>query len=203
MDLRETIESTFGNRAFERPLLPAFPGGIRLELSEGGTAIRQVFVALRKAEEICESVFEGEESIGVCLRFCGPEGFLAAKGGFRELRKAEIRIPGERCFWTVRASDEDEGNEVHAHHVAFHSPKRMLINFLWCAFAQDFGSLSPRPGFQVYLFSLGKQLWLWPYDDRGMDVVGPNREALRSLRDQFQGYLLQAGKPKPHGGHMR
>jgi hypothetical protein len=196
MNLRETIESTFGERVFNRPLVHACPGGLRFELSEGGTAIRQVFVAMRKAEEVCESVFEGEESIGVCLRFSGPGGLLAAKACFRELKRAEIRIPRERCLWTARASDEDEGDEVHAHHVAFHSPKGLLINFLWCAFAQDFASLSPRPGFQVYLFSLGKRLWLWPYDDRGMDVVGPNCEALRSLRDRFQGYLLSAGDPK-------
>lgn len=198
MDLRAFIESTFCGKAFERPLFYAYEGGLRFELSEGGTAINQVFVALKKAEEICQSIFQGQESIGVCLRFFGPEKFLTAKAEFRELKNAQIEIPGERCIWTVRAPEEDEldeGAEEYWHHVAFLAPKALLVNFLWCSFVQDFGRISPRPGFQVYLFSIEKQLLMWPYDDRGMDVVGPNHEALRGLYFEFGKHLLDYDRP--------
>lgn len=198
MDLRSLIETTFEGKAFERPLFYAYEGGLRFELSEGGTAIRQVFVSLKKAEQICQSIFEGQESVGVCLRFFGPEKFIAAKPDFRQLKAAEIEIPRARCIWTTRGPAEDESNEGAEycwHQVAFLAPKDRLVNLLWCSFVQDFGAISPRPAFQFYLFSIEKQLLVWPYDDRGMDVVGPNHEALSALYYEFPTYLLDYDKP--------
>ena len=50
--------------------------------------------------------------------------------------------------------------------------------------------IQPNPGCDVYLFNLQKKVVVFPYDDRGMDVVGPNRELLAVLYKRHQSYLL-------------
>ena len=46
MDLKHEIETIFEGRAFLRPLFYNYPGGLRFELAEGGTAIEQFLLAL-------------------------------------------------------------------------------------------------------------------------------------------------------------
>jgi hypothetical protein len=65
------------------------------------------------------------------------------------------------------------------HDIAFKAPTEYLINALWCAFSSDFGCIEPNPMADIYLFNLDKEVMVWPYDDRGMDIVGP-----------FEHYLL-------------
>jgi hypothetical protein len=42
----------------------------------------------------------------------------------------------------------------------------------------------------VYLFNIPEQIMVLPYDDRGMDVAGPNRPLLKELYEAFSHYLL-------------
>jgi hypothetical protein len=207
MDLRATLETLFDGKTFDQPLYYSYEGGLRFELSEGGTPIDQVFVALTKAKLICDAIFEGQERIGVCLRLYGPEKLMASKRNFEELKKAGIRISRDRCIWSTRVPVEDvpeyaledaleEDVEEFWHHFAFFLPESKLLTLLWCALVGDWGTMSPNPGFLVYLFSVEQQLLVLPYDDRGMDAVGPNHEALRSLYRRFNEYLLDYDRPE-------
>jgi hypothetical protein len=71
----------------------------------------------------------------------------------------------------------------------------LLPNLLWCALASDFGSIKPNPGCSYYLFNLQEGLLAFPYDDRGMDVVGPNRDLLTMLYRKYGTYLLDYDRP--------
>ncbi|WKB56073.1 DUF3885 domain-containing protein [Eleftheria terrae] len=85
MRIRDEIENVFNGKTFLRPLFYRYPGGLRFELSEGGSAIDQFLTALRKGQQICESVFEGQQVLTVCLRVRGPSQPFAYRHLLREL----------------------------------------------------------------------------------------------------------------------
>lgn len=194
MRLRSEIEKVFEGNAFKRPLFYTYPGGLRFELSEGGTPIDQLLLAIRKAREICGDIFDAEQPLVSCLRVPGEPSAFAHREVLRELRAAGIRAPRDKCVWVEAVPPEDrfeEETEERWIHVAFEAPAAVLQRLLWCAFARDFGSIRPRPDCDVYLFELSKGVMVLPYDDRGMDVVGPNHALLAALYRRHSRYLLE------------
>ncbi len=190
--MREKIAGRFEGKAFLRPLFYSYPGGLRFELAEGASAIERFLVALRKATTICADIFPEDTPIVACLRaYAGGSGF-AHRHTLMELRNAGIRIPREREVWvdTHTPSVPDGASEESWINVAFEAPRALLPNLLWCALAADFGHIRPHPLCSVYLFNLDAGIMTLPYDDRGMDVVGPNHAALAALYFKHRPLLL-------------
>jgi hypothetical protein len=194
MRLRVEIERLFGGHAFSRPLFYAYPGGLRFELSEGGTSIDQFLLAIVKAREICDAIFKMEQPYVACLRMRAGASAPSHRDVIRELRSAGVTVSRDRCIWLepVPLDDRfDEELEEFWVNVAFETSAAALQGLLWCAFASDFKSIRPRPACDIYLFELTKGVMVWPYDDRGMDVVGPNHDFLATLYKRFNHYLLE------------
>ncbi|RYY83659.1 MAG: DUF3885 domain-containing protein [Chitinophagaceae bacterium] len=186
MNHRIAIEETFMGRAFLRPLFYSYPGGLRFELSQGGHAIDQFLTAHHKASEICRDVFSGKDNLTICLRvFYFQESRFAYRSTLRDLADAGIKIPRSRSIWL------EEVAEDCSLLVAFSASATLLPRLLWCALSADLGSIRPRPLCSVYLFNLDAQVMAFPYDDRGMDVVGSNSNLLEKLYRQHSAYLLE------------
>ncbi|MFJ4192700.1 DUF3885 domain-containing protein [Pseudomonas sp. NPDC089534] len=192
MNLQIEIDHLFDGQAFARPLFYACPGGLRFGLSEGGGMIEQFLTALRKATEVCRDVFDGEDSLTVCLRTHSRGNPMVHRATLRALQSAGIQIPAVRSVWSEMIDDEwfDETVPEYWVNVAFEAPSDLLQAVLWCAMASDFGAIRPKPGCAFYLFNLNRQVMAFPYDDRGMDVVGPNKTLLSQLYRKHQAYLL-------------
>lgn len=191
MTFRSQIEKFFEGKAFDRPLFYAHKGGLRFELSKGGSYLNQFLTALRKGSEICDSIFD--EQVTVCIKIYGAQSLLSSLSVFREFKDLGVIIPECREHWSENDEDDEdfEGSETNKwHYIAFNADKVLLEHLLWCSFAAHFGSIKPRPKAMVYLFNFKKQLMVWPYDDRGMDVVGNNHKLLKDLYLKFNAYLL-------------
>jgi hypothetical protein len=191
--IRNQIARIFDEKAFERPLFYAFPRGLRFELSEGGSMLEQFLLALQKGQTICSDIFTIEESLTVCLRFRAEQNVFKHKPLLNELRIAGIKMPSEREIWVDGVEVDDRLDETQAEwnvHVAFRLPLSSLKQLLWCAFARDFGPIRPRLSANIYLFNLSDRIVVWPYDDRGMDVVGPNHGLLKFLYAKYNRFLL-------------
>lgn len=194
VDLRTVIERTFNGKAFARPLFYCFPGGLRFELSESGAPLDMVLQALAKAQPICEDIFGQTESLVVCFRRRAESSPFGYRKTIRELRNAGVVLPKARNIWLEAVEEEDwfdEGLEEWWLNIAFVAPVALVRNVLWCAFASDFGCIHPRPNCITYLFDLERGVMVFPYDDRGMDVVGPNHEVLSSIFAKHRGALLE------------
>jgi hypothetical protein len=186
MNHRIAIEETFLGRAFLRPLFYSYPGGLRFELSEGGHAIDQFLTAHHKATEICRDIFSGIDNLTICLRvYYFQESAFTYRSTLRELANAGIKIPRSRSIWV------EEIAEDCSLLVAFSASTTLLPRLLWCALSADFGLIHPRPLCSVYLFNLDAHVMAFPYDDRGMDVVGPNPSLLEGLYRKHSAYLLE------------
>ena len=84
---------------------------------------------------------------------------------------------------------EEDGDGWHIN-LAFRQPASQLQCLLWIACASDFSAIAPRPSCSIRLFDLAKNILVFPYDDRGMDIVGPNHGLLASLYKKHNGMLL-------------
>ena len=186
MDYRTAIEETFLGRAFLRPLFYSYPGGLRFALSEGGHAIDQFLTAHQKAAEICRDLFPCDGHLTICLQaYHFQESKFAYRSALRDLATVGIKIPQLRSIWLEEVAEES------SLFVAFSASNALLPRLLWCALAADFGSIRPRAQCTVYLFNLDTSVMALPYDDRGMDVVGPNPSLLEKLYRKHSAYLLE------------
>jgi len=191
LNLRNKLDAVFDGRAFLRPLFYSYPGGLRFELSEGSDAIAMFLTAMRKAKDICSDVFAEAETITVVLGAYTWGNAHVYRDMLKALRRAGILIPRQRCIWVQRHPEEDvlPEDETRRVFLAFDVSKSLMENLLWCALSQDLG-IQPSPHCSVYLAHLPEGLLVLPYDDRGMDIVGPNHLRLAMLYDRFQSYLL-------------
>jgi hypothetical protein len=193
MGFRADIETIFSGKAFMRPLFYSYPGGLRFELSEGGTMLEQFLLAMHKATEICADIFKNRDPMIVCLRVRTWSNRYAHRDILAGLKEAVISIPRHREIWLEPIRKEDWFEESQPEwwlNLAFETSPKLIQNFLWCTLSHDFGSIRPRVNCMVYLFNLQSQLMVWAYDDRGMDVVGPNKTALEEVYNKHSRYLL-------------
>jgi Domain of unknown function (DUF3885) len=192
MNFRREIQEIIGN-TYRDALFYNFPGGLRFELSEGGSPLDQVLVALRKATVICDDIFGGEEWILLHLQAFVPVSRFRLRAKIRELQLAGVIIPKVRDVWLEKAEeneteeDDDDGYWINC---AFEVSVAKLQNLLWCAFTADFGPLHPNPNCRVYLLNTNMGIVVHPYDDRGMDVISQSTSALAGLYERHNDLLF-------------
>ena len=143
---------------------------------------------------ICADVFPTGSTLSLCVRVHTKSNPFAHRAEIRELRNAGLQIPKTREVWLEPLDPDDwfEATEPEWWlNAVFEVPLELMQNILWCALARDFATIKPNPGCLLYLFNLQNGLMVWPYDDRGMDVVGPNHEALAGLYLKHLRWLLE------------
>jgi hypothetical protein len=188
--LRARVAATFGALASARPVFYNRPGGLRFELSEGGSHLTQFLTALRKAGTICADIFDSRPSITVALAWYEWRDAPSPRKKLRALEAAGIPLPRERCTWReLEPQSETPGDPLELLHVAFICPVELLPNLLWCALGVDLG-IRPCPLAHIFLMDLERGLIVHPYDDRGMDVAGRDRATLARLYRLHGHWLL-------------
>lgn len=189
MNLKTMTQEIVGH-PYRYALFYNFPGGLRFELSEGGSPLDQVLTALRKATAVCEDVFAKEEKILVHLLTFLPPSRFGLRRKLREIQIAGITIPKVRELWLDK-EDQDDDEVFYWVNCAFEVPVSKVQNLIWCAVTTDFGtSLAPSPQCRVYLLNPNDGIVVHPYDDRGMDVISQRKSALAGLYERHKDILL-------------
>lgn len=186
MITREKIQEVFGLNTFEYGLFYLHEGALRFALSVSGSPVEMFLCAMAKAQTLCNAVFPQDGEIGVCLRFFGGKTLLSALGFFRNLRDCGVTIPNDRVCW---CTPDPEEADCYSHFILFTVSHASLTSLLWGAIAQDLG-IRPRILGSVYLFHLEAKVLVHPYDDRGMDIIGPNRQLLKQMYYKYNHWLL-------------
>lgn len=187
MNYKIKIQAIVGSK-YRHALFYRFPGGLRFELSEGGSPLDMALSALRKATIVCDDIFAGEERILVHLMADAPMSRFALRTMLKELRVAGLAAAREREVWLDKDEHGDGDDEIVIH-CAFEVPVAKLQNLLWCAITLDLYPLSPRPRCRAYLLNTNKGIVAHAYDDRGMDVVSLNKPALAGLYERHHHLL--------------
>ncbi|MDO8331637.1 MAG: DUF3885 domain-containing protein [Fluviicoccus sp.] len=184
MKLKDSIEKIFGKTAFDHGIFYNYDYGLRFELSESGDPIGMFTVAYPKAMEIAQEALKNSSEIQICWTFYGGGNHLSSLSAFKEFFDLGIKIPEDREIW----AEKDE-EDLFRHFILFTVPKKYLKNVIWGALAQDL-DIRPRVVGSLYIYCLTTEILLHPYDDRGMDLIAPNKEYAKDLFIKFNHYLL-------------
>ena len=186
MNLRNKIKSEFSSSSLEHALFYHNEGGLRFELSVGGSFIQQFTDAFNKASEIMEDVSSNSNELAVCIMFYSSGSFLSSLSVFRGINELGIIIPKNYESW---AEEDSEESDLYKIRVLFSIKKEDVHLILWNSAAQDMG-VTPRYRADTFIIDFENNVISHVYDDRGMDIIGPNKKILKSLYDKFNGYLL-------------
>jgi Domain of unknown function (DUF3885) len=185
---KESLLEIFGPRAFEFGLFYANEGAaLRFELSTGGEYVDMFTQAYDRGREILDHVFRDSDRLVVVAKFLGAGRLAGHVSVFRALKRCGVRVEAPWSAWTETLEEEWDTEEWT--HFAFAVEKDALHRLLWGAAAVDLG-IRPRLLCYVYLADPARGILAHPYDDRGMDVIGPNQPLLRELFTRFNDYLL-------------
>ena len=185
MSIKTKIESTFGEKALDHALFYNHQAGLRFELSEGKTYIEMFISAYKKAEKILKSAFEGSEKIVICLAYYGEDTILENLSSLKGLEDCQIKINNPESW-----EKYDSENESQRIYIAFTSSKAKIKNVLWGVLATELG-ITPQIGCTAYFIDFKNKIIASPYDDRGMDIIGSNKQRLQFLYRKHQKYLLK------------
>jgi len=182
--LIEQAFNLFGKHSFSNAIFYSNENCLRFELAEGGSRTNQFVTALNKARQLLDELFSGIEKVSVCIAFSG-ERYIESKSQFRELKDLGIRIPKKRFM--LREWVEDE--EWHRNYLIFDIDIVDIERLLFGKIGTELG-ISPSFWFDIYFYNTELGVLAHPYDDRGMDVVGPNKSLLTKLYDSRNQWLL-------------
>lgn len=188
MRFKEIVHKLTETGNYRHALFYNFQGGLRFELSEGGSAFDQLLTALRKSTAICVDVLGQDKFVVHMQRFVSSTRF-ELRDTLRELDIPGITIPRLRDVWVVINNDDDFG-EGYWVNCAFEVSTSKLQNMLWCALATDFRRVHPNPHCLIYLVNPELGILLHPYDDRGMDVICRIPTRLGTLYEKHNAWLL-------------
>lgn len=182
----ELAIQTFGASAFGHNLFANNDSAIRLELAHGDSRIERFENALLRARTIVSDVFSESDQLRVCLTYYGTT-FAGSKSLFRDLRDCEVSI-GRPYFADSRRID-DESDAITLSRIFFESDRGSVDRKIWGVIARELG-VQPSLGCNLYVFDPELRVLMHPYDDRGMDVLGPNRQILSEVYSKYRHWLL-------------
>lgn len=196
--MQELIVAEFGDKALDRALFYNYDGGLRFELSHGSSYIEMFLNAYHRSKAIFDYAFQDVETVSICLTFCGSGSFLANLSVFRSLKECQINIPKNHSYWQKSYSDSPAEPAIYRNFICFDINKSEISKFLWGTLANEIG-IRPCSNCGLYIFDLKKSILLHPYDDRGMDIIGSNKNRLKQLHDNFNEWLLDYDRKKMMG----
>ncbi|RIV86090.1 DUF3885 domain-containing protein [Aurantiacibacter xanthus] len=185
-DFLARLEATFGN-CLPEALFYNFDFSLRFELSQRGDWPTRILQACSRARTILDSLPTADDEWEVVLASYG-EDFASSLAGFApELlniygcEKEGLRVLGE-----IYVDGEFQRSLVTL------DPPPSTSACLLAAVAADCPALvSPFPA-SPYLIDWQREVIVWPYDDRGMDVVATSRATLQPIYDRFRQWLLES-----------
>lgn len=186
---RAALHAAFGPNAFELPCFYVNEPALRFELSLGGDWLDQFEQAWDRARPILDHALgDAREVVVVVSRFTGGTP-LQHRDLFQSLRACKVRMGRPRAWWTEPFHDEYLEEPEERFFVAFACARTAVHRLLWGALAGDL-SIRPRLDGMLYIADPARGILVHPYDDRGMDVIGPNRALLAEMYHRFNDRLL-------------
>lgn len=199
----ERIRSTFGWNGFPDSLFYASTWALRFNL--GGDLApgpHRFLHAIDRARTVAASVFRDSPKLTVFAGFHDGErrttrtsrSFrdLAAMGFKHTFTKPEKVLLADQEY--IAAFGKDLCRYWSSTELA--NDAAQLDILLWASVAKD-GDIRPKSRWlDLYLADLDRGLVLLVYDDRGMDVIGPSKEATVDLYRNFNPWLLDYDRPR-------
>lgn len=202
------IRETFGWPGFPDGLFYEARYGLRFDLGGvfGGEREKETvrfLQAMDRARAIVRATFAGAETLTAVVRHYGGEKPARDEANaFERLRRTGFGFP----FGPVeRVPQHDQehldlfGEDMTLcwRQAEFPNHDDPIAALLWISLSQDL-AIRPRAPLLggVYIVDFPGALAVWPYDDRGMDVIANEPAPLQRLYTQFNEWLFDCDRPQ-------
>lgn len=198
LDPLQTIDAAFGWRGFPDAMFYHAPFGLRFELgSDLAMGPLRFMQAIDRARAVAATLFSRSETLVAFVSIAGEERTTRRhSAALQQLQRIGFPHPFGS---SAKVPQTDLGNiaEVggglfrHWYAAEFTNDAAAVSALLWASVAREM-DIQPRARWlgTIHIADIQERLALTVYDDRGMDVVGPNGPALSSLYRKFGPWLL-------------
>ncbi len=176
----------FGKAAFGDALFYNNETALRFELALGDSRSERFGSALERASTVAKAIFKDSKNLQVCL-LCFGESFVGTKRSFRTMKECEVAI--NRPYFIDRENIDDGFGDVVWTRIFFKSDLDSVYRMIRGTVAKGLG-IKPGFGFDLYIFDPEQGILMHPYDDRGMDILGPNRHRMLEIYAEYYNWLL-------------
>jgi hypothetical protein len=169
--------------------------GVRFDLqSEVSTSDQAYFTeVLRRATAVFEAVFQPTDEVLIVVqkprheRYFRRQRFRANDLLLRLLNASKQEAQFQRLANRTRFANTQQLIRFTVQRAANQIPHQQILQAIS---HQDFPSRTPQLHDDVFFLNLRSKLILHMYDDRGLDVIGPNTDTLRPLYNSHHHLLL-------------
>lgn len=169
------------------PLFYTYPWGLRFELGDPLLNEREDYIrsATDRGERIWQEVFAPTDEVLVIFDVT-PEKELK-----QELKHCQTQRLRTKCM-PARPDDDEEYEERFFHRYLYAASAREIPFDLIISKIVDGEMFAETKVYSsaVYFYNRTKKLLFHPYDDRGADLIGPDRESLRPYYRSLNDLLL-------------
>ena len=190
--LLDRIETVFGTRGFPDALFYQFENALRFELGGDREYVDRFLEVLNRSRAVAEALFSESAGLTVIRRTYSWNGApREARPTLRLLRDmgAPYRFSPPESLPDADEflPDSDESHQVWRA-LEIEADPRLIEAVLWSAL--KIWPVSGSPAAKFFIVDFERGLALWPYDDRGMDVIATSRGPLVDVYQRFQPWLL-------------
>lgn len=198
VDPIQSVDAAFGWRGFPDAMFYQASFGLRFELGgDLGMGPLRFMQAVDRARAVATALFSQSETLVAFVSIYGEERTTRLHS--KAIQQLE-RLGFPHPFGSAAKVPQDDqeyiaefGRDLFRYWYAaeFTNDAAAVSALLWASVARE---MDIRPRAQslatIHIADIQKRLALTVYDDRGMDVVGPNRRTLTSLYREFNAWLL-------------
>ena len=194
----EQLRQAFGWDDFPQPLFYESKFALRFDLGgDHQMGITRFMQALDRVRAVASLVFEGSDSLTVAIPYYGSR---ASRPAPAVIRRALTSVGFAGTIESLRrmaprdedeAEAEAEGNKRFLCVLEVPNRSDQILPFIWASLANEM-PIAPRIYClaRAYIMDMKRGLILYPYDDRGMDVVATSPDLLHPCYVQFNDWLL-------------
>jgi hypothetical protein len=167
-----------------------YADSLRFELGLGSQPVSRFLSAHERAMTVLRDAFRGARHLHVAVQIwhdTPTPGVAILLDACRSLR--DCGLP-----WPIKEGIETSlvPREIDVWHTVMVMPleNEALPRAIWAAVARNMG-VEPRIAAWIFVFSIDLGIMAHLYDDRGMDVAGPNMARLKELYVTHRSLLLE------------
>jgi Domain of unknown function (DUF3885) len=195
MSLKDQVIERFGNKAFSmRPTFYHNEGALRFELGVGDDSLSNKITALHRFNTLLDDLGFKRHPIGIAAYCYTYDTSKYEKA--TPLHQQLLPFARELSIWAdtkfsksdfLRIPNDDNGFITY-HFSETSIDHGLLSDWIIRHLLRDFGG-SNTPLLMLFNIDLG--IIINPYDNRGMDVFGPNHDLLKRLYHKRNHWLLE------------
>ena len=196
IDPKKEIEAVFGCAELPHGLFYEFEAALRFELGGEGVStkrpIKRFIQAFERAEAVAADLF-ARSSVWLLSSTFGEAS--PPKKHLKPFKAIGLSRNDFTDLGAIAQNDADHieefGADLYRHWAGtvLESPD-LIKEALWLALGSELG-IRPAASASLYFVDFENRIVLHPYDDRGMDVIAMQREALSDLYRSRHSWLLE------------